>query len=76
MKSYSDDIPTAEELKKNTRFTEDTHQLVKNVGVSVLNHHERTVERLVLLNKKLTMVTVLAVANLIGIIAAITLLMR
>jgi len=79
MKSYSDDIPTAEELKKNTRFTEDTNELVKTIGVSAMNNHEELAATTAALDQKLKAIlaigTGLIIMNLAGIVGAIYILL-
>lgn len=67
MKSYSDDIPNAEELKRNTAITESTNDLLKDNLSKIIEHEEAMDERIEQLNRDTTRNTVLLTAIGMGV---------
>ena len=61
MRSYSDDIPNAEELKRNTKLTLATNDLLKDNLVRIIEQKEDTDAKLKILSRENTRNTILLI---------------
>ena len=73
MKSYSDDIPNAEELKRNTAITEATNDLLKDNLVKIIEHEESMDTRMKILSRENTRNTILLIVAVVAIGASLAL---
>ncbi len=75
MKSYSDDIPnvTTEEVKRSLRFAENNTELIKDVGVRIVQLEEKLDEKLEHMRRESTRNTMFLTAVGAGVIALLVL---